>query len=134
MCCSRLTSFYLKKPGPQGLKEYKRSRERQQTAGMGAGSVSGAAIANILSPQQICNLELDDTIMQVHFLLHFLILHPSVPFFTSFPLFPSFTLFSYFSTSQFTSYTHISHFHPGLLWQPSFPAADISRFCVCLGQ
>ena len=50
--------------GPHGLKEYKRSRERQQTTGTGGG-VSGASVTNTLSPQQVKEVELDDTIMQV---------------------------------------------------------------------
>ena len=50
--------------GPQGLKEYKRSRERQQTAGTGGGVV-GTSIPNTLSPQEICEISLDDTVMQV---------------------------------------------------------------------
>ncbi len=50
--------------GPQGLKEYKRSRERQQTAGIGGG-VAGAGITNTLAPQQIDDVMVDDTIMQV---------------------------------------------------------------------
>ena len=52
--------------GPQGLKEYKKSRERQQTAGMGGG-VSAGAITNTLSPQRVCrdDVELDNTIVQV---------------------------------------------------------------------
>ena len=49
--------------GPQGLKEYKRSRERQQTTG--AGVVSVSSITNTLAPQQISELVLDDTVMQV---------------------------------------------------------------------
>ncbi len=49
--------------GPQGLKEYKRSRERQQTTGTGVG-VSGASITNTLAPQQVNEVELDDTVMQ----------------------------------------------------------------------
>ena len=51
--------------GPQGLKEYKRSRERQQTTG--AGVVSVSSITNTLAPQQISELVLDDTVMQVQF-------------------------------------------------------------------
>lgn len=50
--------------GPQGLKEYKRSRERQQTAGIGGG-VGGLAMCNSLHPVQLMELELDDTVMQV---------------------------------------------------------------------
>lgn len=50
--------------GPHGLREYKRSRERQQTTGTGGG-VSGAAITNTLSPQLVREVELDDTVMQV---------------------------------------------------------------------
>ena len=46
------------------MKEYKRSRERQQTAGTGMG-VSGSSITNTLAPQQISDLTLDDTVMQV---------------------------------------------------------------------
>ena len=47
-----------------GLKEYKRSRERQQTAGIGGGFGSSAA-SNMLYPVQLLDLELDDTTMQV---------------------------------------------------------------------
>ena len=50
--------------GTPGLKEYKRSRERQQTTGTGVG-VSGSFIANTLAPQQLSKVEWDDTVMQV---------------------------------------------------------------------
>ena len=48
--------------GPQGLKDYKKTREKQ-TAGV--GGLSGAVMPNTLQPVQLTEVELDDTVLQV---------------------------------------------------------------------
>ena len=49
--------------GTPGLKEYKKSWERQ-TAGV--GGVSSSVMSNTLQPVQLSGVELDDTVMQVN--------------------------------------------------------------------